>query len=113
MNTTGNRIAILLLGLGPMLPGLADVPHADTDRIWVTKDGRHLRLGEMSTDHLRNAAAMLQRSSGPTKEGGALDDGASDPQELRLRADMADAMKRVIATRSGRPSKANRPSRLS
>ncbi len=28
---------------------------------WTTKDGRVLRLSEMSTDHLKNAAAMLRR----------------------------------------------------
>ncbi|PKU25253.1 hypothetical protein CWS72_06515 [Telmatospirillum siberiense] len=108
-----------------MLPGLADVPHADTDRIWVTRDGRYLRLGEMSTDHLRNAMTMLERNAdqrrriavgdGLTKDGGRAPEGTGlpDPAEAVRRDEMAAAMKRVIASRSGRPSKAGWFPRLS
>ncbi len=32
------------------------------DPIWVCKDGRKLKIGEMSTDHVKHAIAMIQRS---------------------------------------------------
>lgn len=30
-------------------------------RVWVTKDGRHLRIREMSTEHIKNCIGMLRR----------------------------------------------------
>jgi hypothetical protein len=117
MNTTGNRIAILLLGLGPLMPDLTGVPHADGDRIWVTRDGRHLRFGEMTTEHLRNTAAMLQQqvlqgrtaaADAPAKgipEGPTTDAGGTDPHWSVRRAEIAAAMTRIIAARGGPAAK--------
>lgn len=99
MNSTGNRIAVLLLGLGPVLPGLADLPHDDADRLWVTRDGRHLRLGEMTTEHLRNAAAMLTQDAARWRTSA----GGDDPHYAVRREDLAAAMNRLIAARSARP----------
>lgn len=96
-----------------MLPGLSDVPHADVDRIWVTRDGRYLRLGEMTTDHLRNAVAMLQGDAEQPARIGANDGALRDPLEVVRREEMAAAMRRVIASRNERPSKADWPPRLS
>lgn len=32
------------------------------DRVWKTKDGRKLRLGDMDTDHLKNAARYARKA---------------------------------------------------
>jgi hypothetical protein len=124
MNTTGHRIAILLLGLGPLLPDLAGVPHADTDRIWVTRSGRHLRFGEMTTDHLRSTAAMLQQQAIQWRTAGAktrttgIPEGpttgadGTDPHWAVRREEIAAAMKRVIAARGGRSIKTGWRDRL-
>lgn len=101
MNSTGDRIAVLLLGLGPVLPGLAEVPHADIDRLWVTKDGRHLRLGEMTTGHLRNAADMLMRDAAEWR----LTAGGDDPLYAIRREDLAAAMGRIVTARDQRAAK--------
>lgn len=111
MNTTGNRIAILLTGLGPLLPGMENVPHADEDRMWVTKDGRYLRLGEMTTDHLRNAADMLRQDARQWRQ--MVEDACrtrtmpdascpDDPHYALRREAVAAAMSRVIASRRSR-----------
>ncbi len=34
-------------------------------RVWVTKDGRRIHLGEMGDTHLANTIAMVERKIGP------------------------------------------------
>jgi hypothetical protein len=35
----------------------------EDNRIWVTKDGKHLRWADMSDEHLRNVANFLRRNA--------------------------------------------------
>lgn len=36
--------------------------------LWVTKDGRYMRINEMETSHIRNCIRMLNRNDSPYKD---------------------------------------------
>ena len=36
--------------------------------LWITKDGRHLNVSEMETNHIQNCMRMLERYDSPFKD---------------------------------------------
>ena len=46
-----------------------DFPHGVNNDEWTTRDGRTLKITEMTSDHIRNCMKMLERDAEEDEEG--------------------------------------------